>query len=102
MNSLLNPSNAVYHGQDSITHFESLSIDGVIAEFMQHAPNLYQLFKLLCQNNPTEETDQAQLRVATSLGILLKCHSTKVLGSQLLLTMMLLARATSRQVNFNI
>ena len=98
--SLLTPQHAIYHGPDSITHFETFSIDAIIAEMLQCAPNLYQLLQSLGKSTPSEGDGSRleEVRVATSLSILLKSRSTKVLGVQLLLTLMLLARLTSRQV----
>lgn len=101
--SLLQPVHAVYHGPDSIAHFESFSIDAIISEFQQLAPNLYELLKSLgggaSAANDSDGMQLEEVRVATSLSILLKCRSVKLLGVQLLLTLMLLARATSRQVH---
>ena len=99
--SLLQPVHAAYHGPDSITHFESFSFDVIVDEFQQLAPNLYELFKSLGGGVSTDN-DVTEVRVATSLSILLKCRSAKVLGVQLLLTLMLLARATSRQVKLHL
>ena len=98
--SILTPQHAIYHGPDSITHFETFSIDGIIAEMLQCAPNLYELLQSLRQSTPSEGDGSRldEVRVATSLSILLKSRSRKVLGVQLLLTLMLLARSTSRQV----
>ena len=45
--SLLKPEHCVYHGPDSIVHFDSFSMDAVIAEIVQFAFNLYGLLKSL-------------------------------------------------------
>ena len=95
--SLVTPEHATYHGPDTISHFETFNIDTVIAEMYQCAPNLYQLLLSLGKTVPSGSHLEA-VRVATALSILLKSHSTKVLGVQLLVTLMLLARSTSRQV----
>ena len=104
MKAVMRPGNAAYHGPDTIAHFDTFSIDGVVAELNQFSPDLYQLFKFLGQCG--EHGDDIQysitldeVKVVTSICTLLKCRSVKVLGLQLLLTLMLLARATSRQVN---
>ena len=41
LDSLVNPSNAAYHGPDSIVYYRAFDIDSVITEFTQQAPNLY-------------------------------------------------------------
>ena len=100
--SLLTPEHATCHGPNTITHFETFSIESIIAETLQCAPNLYQLLQSLGQSTPTEQ-DGLQLeevRVATSLSIILKSRSIRSLGVQLLLTLMLLARSTSSQVKY--
>ena len=90
---VLKRERAVYHGPDNIIHFESFNVDAVIAEMRVFAPNLYGLLKSMgtSTNDGTEE-----VRVATSLDILLKSRSVKVLGVQLLIALMLLARSTDR------
>lgn len=97
LDSLVDPRNAAYHGPDSITHFRAFKIESVITEFKQQAPNLYQLLSSLGQSVQTSN-DEHEMKVAMSISILLKCRSVKVLGIQLLITLMLLARATNRQV----
>ncbi len=103
-NTVMHPGNAVYHGSDSITHFDTFSVDTVVTEFKQFTPDLLQLFKSLgrCQQH-VHDTDQPleldDVKVATSLCTLMKCRSVKVLGLQLLLTFILSARATSKQVS---
>jgi len=95
--SVVVPVNAAYHGPDTPSHFEDFSIDAVVAEFSCLAPNVYHLLKSL---GNCEAGDDAvatnEVKVVTCMSILLKCHSYRVLGVQHLLTLMLLARATSR------
>ena len=71
-------------------------MDTIIDKFVTYAPNLYDLLKSLGGATPTEPNDMQlqEVRVATSLSVLLKSRSVKVLGVQLLITLMLLARAT--------
>lgn len=97
LDCLVNPRNAAYHGPDSITHFRSFDVDSVITEFKQQAPNVYQLLRSLGQSAHTSNYEH-DAKVAMSMSILMKCRSVKVLGIQLLITLMLLARATNRQV----
>ncbi len=100
MNAVINPGNAAYHGPDTIAHFDTFSIDAVVANFNQFGPNLYQLFKSLgqCGQQPVPLDE---VKVVMSLCTLHKCRSVKVSGLQLLLTLMLVARATSRQVSIS-
>lgn len=51
--SLLKPEHAVYHGPDSIIHFQSFDMDTVVAEMVQFAPNLYGLLKSMGQGTST-------------------------------------------------
>ena len=104
LQQVMNPSRSVYHGPDSVAHFESFSIDGVISELRTHCPDVFQLFNALGKVERCDDPSTAQvtqLRSVTSLFTILKCRSVKVLGVQLLLTFMLIARATSKQVNLN-
>ena len=43
MDCLLNPRNDVYHGPSSIQHFEAFSVDKIIAEIRQQAPDIFRL-----------------------------------------------------------
>ena len=105
MQRALEPSNAVYHGPNSIEHFESFSVDQLFEELRERAPDVFSLFSALARVDHHDENQDSshltQLRVLTSLCTLLKERSTKVLGIQLLITFMLVARATSKQVSLN-
>lgn len=100
LDCLVNPRNAAYHGPDSITHFRAFNMDSIITEFKQQAPNIYQLLRSLGQSAQTSNYEH-DAKVAMSISILMKCRSVKVLGIQLLITLMLLARATNRQVKLH-
>lgn len=102
-NHLMSPSNAVYHGPNTIQHFTDFSMEALIAECNQHAPDLLRLLNELGQTDrhrPEEgETSIAgQVKTLMSLFTLVKCRSTKVLGIQLLITFMLIARSARCQV----
>lgn len=103
MGQLLRPDLNVFHGPDTLEHFDRFSVDEVIAEMQINAPDLIELFNTIGQINRHDEADElvrlSQLRVMTSLVTLLKCRSVQVLGIQLLLTFMLIARSTSKQVS---
>ena len=101
MQATMNPSSRVYSGPNSVQRFQVFSIDSVIAELKTHAPDLYKLIVALGSTHTVEEGEVAslsELRAATSMCILFKNRSMRVLGVQLLLTYMLIARATSKQV----
>lgn len=102
LQQVMNSSRSVYHGPDSVAHFDSFSIDGVISELRTHCPDVFQLFNALGRIERCDDpcsAQVAQLRSVSSLLTIIKCRSVKVLGVQLLLTFMLIARATCKQVN---
>ena len=104
MQVALHPSNIVYSGPSTIKHFQSFSVQGVISELKRHAPDVYKLIAALGTTHTLDsegedrETRLSDLRCVTSLCAMLKNRSMKVLGIQLLITFMLIARATSKQV----
>ena len=101
MNSLITPNLSLYHGPNSIENFERFSMDSLVEEFKKIAPNLYELFQTLGQtarHAPDNQTDSDYVTAVMSLCTLLKCRSQKVLGVQLLISLMLLARSTNKQV----
>ena len=91
---LVSPSHAVYHGPNTIDNFEHFSIDKITKEFEQYAPDV---FKLLTEIGDSTEGD-VDVKVVTAMTVLVKLHSRKALGLQLLTSFMLLSRGTSRQV----
>ncbi len=102
MSQLLYPRHSIFHGPNTIDHFDELSVDAIITELVANAPAVYELLNVLGQTSRhDEEDDLAQLstlRVMTSATALLKCRSVQVLGVQLLIAFMLIARSTNRQV----
>ena len=107
MEALLCPDMVVYHGPDTVDHLKSFSLDAVVAEMRDNAPDALELVSQLggCSRFDAGEGDAesepariARLRAVTALCTLLKGRSVKVLGLQLLLSFMLIARATSKQV----
>lgn len=103
---LLHSNMAVYHGPNTIMHFNEFSLDTISAEIKQNAPALLQLFRALCHNVNITVTDlrtdedhaHDDTKAFASLSVALKSRSTKVLGLQLLVGMMLVGRATNRRV----
>ena len=90
-------------GPDTPEHFQNFSIDGVIQELQEQAPNMYKLFMQLCdvhQNVPPDSsTSIKEIKGVTSLCTVLNARSNRVKGVQLLINMMLIARSTSKQVH---
>lgn len=103
LDSILSSSHSVYHGPDTIVHFNDFSIDGIIKEFQEHTPQLWKLVKIIGQvdrhlSDNGEEDSPDVMKAVVSLCTLIKCRSKKVLGLQLLISLMLIARATNRRV----
>ena len=105
MQRLIDPMMISYHGPNTVDNFANFSLDAVMAELRTNAPDVVELLSHLARCERFEEgiTDSNQehiatLRSTTALCTLLKGRSIKVLGLQLLLSFMLIARATSKQV----
>ena len=99
---MMNSARSAYHGPDTADHFHSFSIDHVISELHTHAPDVFRLFNIIGNADRHEDAEHAkvaQLQCVSSLLNLLKCRSVKVLGVQLLMTFMLIARATNKEVS---
>ena len=103
MDGMISAQYSAYHGPDTIAHFNDFSIDHLITEFKVHAPDVWQLLNILGNTDRFPENDEQQAlaegRAASSMCTLLKCRSLKTLGIQLLLSLMLIARATNRRVH---
>ena len=100
MGALTIPSHSPYHGPDTVGHFDMFSVDNIIAKFRQHCPDILALLE--CMGNSSVDDDPSkQANIITCLSILMKCYSRKVLGLQLTISFMLLARATSKHVHVN-
>ena len=97
MQATMNPSSRVYSGPNSVQRFQVFSID---SELKTHPSDLCKLNVALGSTCTIEGevASLSELRAATSMCILFKNRSMRVLGVQLLLTYMLIARATSKQV----
>lgn len=105
MQELLHPMMASYHGPNTVGNLENFSLDVVMAEMKMNAPDVVELLLNLAKCERFQEGDAdghqkhiASLRSTTALCTLLKGRCVKVLGLQLLLSFMLIARATSKQV----
>ena len=102
---VLQPGLQVFDGPDSLEHFNNFSVDAVIAELQTNAPDVYRLFKTLGATSRNVQSNEERIvseyiRAHTAIFTLLKARSVRVKGIQLLLSFMLIARATSRQVSY--
>ena len=106
MQKLLRPDKSTFHGPDTVDHFQRFSLDAVIAELHTYAPDVGNLFQKLAKGDRFNEDDElsrvVQMRSTTAVCTLLKGRSVKVLGIQLLLSFMLIGRATSKQVRIKL
>ena len=93
----------VLHGPDTTARFEEFSLAAVTDELRTTAPDLFSLINHLAdsqRNAPSSsEVTGEQHKVVMSLCTLLNARSQQVKGLQLLISFMLVARATSKQVN---
>ena len=103
MNALPVSSNAIQHGPDTIDHFTDLSMEKLLSECKQFAPDVLRILQTIGHLDPDslggeDLGDSKDGKVVMALCTLLKSRSRKVLGLQLLVSFMLVARSTSRQV----
>ena len=92
----------VLHGPDTPTRFDNFSLAAVTDELRTFAPDLFSLLNRLAKsqrNEASEEVTVEQRKVVMSLCTLLNARSQRVKGLQLLISFMLVARATSKQVS---
>ena len=99
----LQHSSLILCGPDTPDHFQNFSIDRVIQELQEQAPDMYKFFMQLCdvQRNvsPDSSISIKEIKGVTSLCTVLNARSNRVKGLQLLISMMLIARSTSKQVH---
>ena len=102
---ILSNNGMVVHGPDSPEHLHAFSIQGLIDELKQLAPTLLGLFVSLgdtkrnsVSTDPDETETRQDMKALLSLSTLLNARSQKVKGFQLFISMMLIARATNKQV----
>ena len=102
MDSLLRHGDQILHGPNSPGRFTELSVKVITDEIQKNAPDVYQLFLQLgdAHRNPTDSTQTPveQRKVIMSLCTILNARCRTANGLQLLLSFMLIARATSKQV----
>ncbi len=101
MNGLTISSHSASHGPDTISHFDDFTMDQLLKEFEQYAPDVLQLLKTLgdVQTTGADEVNPTQdAKVVVAMCTLMRSRTRKVLGLQLLISFMLVARSTNCQV----
>ena len=100
--AVIQHKSAVTQGPISLEAFHQLDFQSVITELQIQAPDLYALFMSLGDvKRNTDEKDEVtieQTKAISSMCSLLNARSARMKGLQLLVSMMLVARATSKQV----
>ena len=92
-------------GPDSHERLSEFSVDTIISELSECSPDLYQFFQLVGDTARSSSSKLAQLdlsvqemKVIMSLCTILNARCNRFKGMQLLLSFMLIARGTSKQV----
>ena len=102
--TLIHHASVVKHGPSSITAFRELDLASIVAELQFQAPDLYHLYMMVGdtkRNQDDGEVTTEEIKAVASMCSLLNARSANMKGLQLLMSMMLVARATSRQVWIN-
>ena len=102
INSLTTSNHIAYHGPDTVDHFNGFTMAKLVEEFEQSAPDVLQLLRALGHTGTRDDDEEvdptADTKVVMAMCALLKSRTRKVLGLQLLISFMLVARSTSSQV----
>ena len=48
----------IFHGPDTVEHFNTFSVDGVVRDLQSDAPDVYQLFQILGNTQRNRRSDQ--------------------------------------------
>ena len=101
----LSPRCLAVSGPDSYEHFCEFTIEGMVRELQEMVPYLYGFFMHLGDVSRNISSDDAghghnirRMKAISSLCTLLNARSNRVNGLQLLVSIMLIARSTSKQV----
>lgn len=102
MNALTISSHSAYHGPDTVSNFDAFTMDQLLKEFEQYAPDVLQLLKTLgdVQTTGANEVSPTQDdgKVVVAMCTFMRSRTRRVLGLQLLISFMLVARSTNCQV----
>ena len=102
---LISSDSIIMHGPDTLERLQSFTIDSVLAELHTYASDLLQLFETLGQTSRNIHGDDLaveQIKGLVSICTLLNAWTQRAKGLQLLIGIMLIARATSKQVKSNL
>ena len=89
------------HGPDSVEHFNDFSMSNVIAELQASCPHVYKLIQQLgstLRNARDDAVSHEELKGVMTICTLLNARSARVKGMQLMVSLMLVARAAGKQV----
>lgn len=92
-------------GPDSYEHFHEFTVEGMIHELQELVPDLYGLFMHLGDVSRTVGPDAVstqKLKAISALCTTMNARSSRVKGLQLLISMMLIARSTSKQYTIKV
>ena len=91
-----------FHGPDSTENIAKFSLDTLVDELHSQAPSLYGLLQDVGHTSRNESTTERicteELKTVTSMCVLLNARTNRCNGMQLLISLMLIARATNKQV----
>ena len=97
LDQVTNPHFQIYHGIDSIKHFDDFSVELVISEVEPQAPDVLRLLSFLGRApSLTDEPRVNDMPTVAALCSIVKGRSEKVMGIQLLVS---IAHSTNRQAS---
>ena len=102
--SLISPSMEIYHGPSTLDHLANFSLDSVMEEAKENAPDVMKLLSEFARcgrfdkedGSTSEQSRIADIRTTMALCTLLKGRSAKVLGIQLLIAFTLIAEGNQQ------
>ena len=101
--AIIHHKSPVTQGPSSLDSFHELDLASIIAELKFRAPDLYHLYVVLGDTQRNRQNEDVQVtteevKVVASMCSMLNARSARMKGLQLLVSFMLVARATCRQV----
>lgn len=101
---ILQHKSIITQGPDTLDNFHEFNMDSVVAELEKQTPELYQLFEMIGDTKRNADGNEDELstegiKAICSMCSLLNARSSRVKGLQLMISLMLIARATARQVS---
>ena len=100
--AIIHHKSPVTQGPSSLDSFHEFDLASIIGELQFHAPDLYRFYMVLgdTQRNQQEDSQVTaeEVKAISSMCSMLYARSARMKGLQLLVSIMLVARATSKQV----